>query len=843
MKTATFLFSLFLFALVTAEQAQTATIIAKGSTWKYLDNGTDQSTTWRGVGFSDSAWASGASPLGYSNSVGFYGTFPLGTTVSYGSDGLKKYITTFFRKTFSVTNPNDFLAYTLNVLRDDGIVIYVNGTEAARLGMAPGPVFYNTLANVTINTATAYDTVGLSPSLFVAGTNTLAVEVHQAAITSSDIVLDLELIGSLPTVTRGPYLQMNNSSSMTVRWRTDAATDSVVLTGTTQGSLPSSTTVSTIGTEHEVRVTGLQPDTKYFYAVGSTSGTLAGNAADFYFKTAPAAGTDRAVRLWVLGDAGTANASQQAVRDGYYGSPNYSFNDMVLLLGDNAYNTGLDSEYQSALFNMYPTVLRQSPVWSCLGNHETAQATSGAYTGVAYFDLFSFPTAAECGGYASGSERYFSWDFGNIHFISLDAQTTDPTLRTNMLAWLDNDLASNTRRWTVAIWHHPPYTKGSHNSDTESQLTWTRENLVPRLEGAGVDIVLSGHSHCYERSKFIDGFTAKPTLLTSGTFIDSGNGRADGNGIYGKDYGGHRGAVYTVAGSSGQISGGSLNHPVMLTSLNELGSMIIDISNNRLDAKFITSTGAVHDYLTIEKGPLVTVSTPIATAAEYGPANGQFAVTRSGSTASPLAVQATIGGTASTTRYAVITVPVTIPTGKSSQTVEVTPQPDSLAQGAQTVTLTSTSNVAYRLGSVTSGLVTITDTPAGAPPVALWRLDKFGADANNTAIAGDLADPDHDGTLNLLEYALGLEPLIPSTSGLPVLDASGIYLTLTTQKNPAATDVTYNVEAKDDLINGTVWSSATTTILQNTSTVLQVRDNTPITNAPHRFMRLQITRP
>ena len=86
-------------------------------------------------------------------------------------------------------------------------------------------------------------------------------------------------------------------------------------------------------------------------------------------------------------------------------------------------------------------MLRQSPVWSCLGNHETAQATSGNYSGVPYFDIFSFPTSAESGGYASGTERYFSWDFGNIHFISLDAQTTDATLRANMLAWLENDLA------------------------------------------------------------------------------------------------------------------------------------------------------------------------------------------------------------------------------------------------------------------------------------------------------------------------------------------------------------------------------------------------------------------
>lgn len=651
-------------------------------------------------------------------------------------------------------------------------------------------------------------------------------------------------------VTRGPYLQMNTASGVTVRWRTNANSNSVVHYGTAQDALTSSTANPGSTNDHEIRVNGLQPDTKYFYSVGSTTETPAGGDADHFFMTAPVPGTDRPLRIWVLGDAGTADSSQQAVRDAYYGSAAYQFNDIVMLLGDNAYDTGTDAEYQTALFDTYPAVLRQSPIWSCLGNHETAQDTSGIYAGVSYFDLFSFPTAAECGGYASGTERYFSWDFGNVHFISLDAQTTDGTLRANMLAWLDGDLAANTRRWTIALWHHPPYTKGSHDSDAESQLIWTRENLVPRLEEAGVDLVLSGHSHCYERSWFIDGFIATPTPANSGTIIDAGNGRPDGNGAYGKDYGGHRGAVYAVAGSSGRISawtGGSTAtvnpnpHPVMFSSIRKLGSMILDITGNRLEVKFIAGSGAIDDYFTIEKGPIISVSTPVPNAAEYGPVTGKFSIARSGATAAPLHVQAIIGGSAPASRYAPITIPVTIPTGAASQAVEVTPAPDAVTQGAQTVTLTSAANVAYRLGATSSGTVAITDTPAGAPPIAAWRLAKFGGDANNEAVAGDNADPDLDDTVNLLEYALGLEPLAPSTTGLPTVDASGTFLTLIVQKNPAAADVAYSVQVNGDLT--AVWSSSGTTILQNTPSLLEVRDNVPISDASRRFMRLQVTGP
>ena len=835
-------------ALTGALHAQVTTLVPYGATWRYLDDGSDQGTAWRESTFDDSAWASGPGQLGYGDGdeatvTGFIDT-------DLVTPDTQKNATTYFRSTVNVSDPAQFVSLRLTLTHDDAGAIFINGTEVARTTNLAASAAYNAFATAA-SSDNATKTWILPSTVLAAGVNTISVEIHQDSAAGSDISFDFRLIG-VSEVTRGPYLQRNNDSAVTIRWRTNSASDSVVSTGTEQGVLTSSTTDAVVTTEHKVRVSGLQPDTKYFYAVGSTSAPLAGDDANHYFMTAPVPGTDRPMRIWVLGDSGTKNSNQQAVRDGYYGSAAYQYNDMVLLLGDNAYNTGTDTEYQYALFDTYPEVLRQSPVWSCLGNHETAQDRDGIYPGVAYFDIFSFPTAAECGGYASGTERYFSWDFGNIHFISLDVQTNDPVLRTDMLAWLDNDLAANTRRWTIALWHHPPYTKGSHNSDTESQPTWSRENVVPRLEDAGVDLVLSGHSHCYERSKLIDGFHATPTLATSGTFIDSGDGHADGDGGYGKDYGGDRGTVYVVAGSSGQATswvGGSTAlynpnpHPVMYHSELALGSLILDIDGNRLDGKFINSAGAIRDYFTIEKGPLVTVTTPVAEAAEYGPVTGEFIVARSGSTASPLNVLASIGGTAPMSRYAPIILPVTIPAGASSQTVNVTPQPDAVAQGAQTVTLASGAHIEYRFGLVTGGTVTITDTPAGAPPIAAWRLEKFGIDANNEAIRGDHADPDFDGTVNLLEYALGLEPLIASVGGAPVGDASGIYLTLSVQKNPAATDVTFSVQVNGDLANAAGWSAAGTTVLQDTPTLLEVRDNVPVDGSPRRFIRLEISHP
>ena len=110
----------------------------------------------------------------------------------------------------------------------------------------------------------------------------------------------------------------------------------------------------------------------------------------------------------------------------------------------------------------------------------------------------------ESGGVASGTEHYYSYDFANIHFICLDSMTAGRTTNNAMYLWLTNDLANVTATWTIAYWHHPPYTKGSHDSDYETDLIEMRQVFLPVLEQGGVDLVLAGHSHCYERSYLLD---------------------------------------------------------------------------------------------------------------------------------------------------------------------------------------------------------------------------------------------------------------------------------------------------------------------------------------------------
>ncbi|MFM1767755.1 MAG: hypothetical protein RJA22_284 [Verrucomicrobiota bacterium] len=581
-------------------------LVPLGSTWKYRDNGSDQGTAWRAVAFDDSTWASGPAELGY-------GDGGEATVVSFGPDSANKYITTYFRRTFTVANPSVYLAASVTVRRDDGAVVYLNGVEIARGNMPAGTPAYNTLASAAIEDTTDLP-VSVNPALLVAGANVLAVEIHQAAVTSSDISFDLQFSASTtlpqPTVTRGPYLQLGGPNEITVRWRTDIATDSRVCVGTVQGTLSTCVDDAAVTTEHVVRVTGLSADTRYYYSVGSTTATLAGNDANHFFLTAPPAGTAKPTRIWVLGDAGLGTAAQASVRDAYYNFTGARHTDLWMMLGDNAYSTGTDAEFQAKMFNVYPAMLRKSVLWSTRGNHESTDAA-----GSVYYGLHTFPTAGQFGGVASGTEKYYSFDYGNIHFICLDSYGSSRSATGPMATWLGQDLAANLRPWVIAFWHHPPYTKGSHNSDTEVELIEMRQNILPILENAGVDLVLCGHSHSYERSYLLDGHYGGSTTLTTSMKKDGGSGRTDGTGAYLKPTAGmapHEGAVYVVAGSSGQTSGGTLNHPAMFISLNNLGSVVLDFDGNRLDAKFIRENGVTADYFTILKG---TGSQPPATPA------------------------------------------------------------------------------------------------------------------------------------------------------------------------------------------------------------------------------------
>jgi hypothetical protein len=446
-------------------------------------------------------------------------------------------------------------------------------------------------------------------------------------------------------LTRGPYLQSGKQDSITIRWRSSTATNSKVTWGTSFIASPgvyANTLTQDMAipvTEHIVRIGGLTADTKYWYTIGSTTLNFpASNSNTNYFLTLPPSNTNRKLRFLAIGDCGVNTANQISTMNTfkqYIGSNDV---DAMILLGDNAYSTGTDAEFTSNFFNVYKDeFLKYYKLYPAPGNHDYGNSlTNNTKTGstpansMPYHLNFTVPMGGEIGGVPSGVKNYYSYDIGDVHFMSIDSYGKDAgNLLSDTLGpqitWLKADLAANTKKWTVAYFHHPPYTKTSHSSDTESDLVAIREKLMRILERNGVDLIICGHSHGYERSYLLKGFyntLASPLMdanFSAASHTATGslqNAKYDGtvdacpytynSGQY------NHGSVYVVAGSAGQVSNASqaAGYPQGCMYSNYVstangGCFYFEVDSNRLDAKFVSYTTSptpvIRDQFTIFK--------------------------------------------------------------------------------------------------------------------------------------------------------------------------------------------------------------------------------------------------
>ena len=196
-------------------------------------------------------------------------------------------------------------------------------------------------------------------------------------------------IGFTQTIIRGPYLQSPTENSITIMWRTDVPSNSTAWFGQNQQQLAQTATGNSNTTEHTVLISGLTPNTKYYYAVGSQS-IYGGNTLSHYFYTNPVIGSQDSLRVWAIGDFGKGNAGQIAVKNSFLSWNSQNKTDVWLWLGDNAYNDGKDSDYQSKVFGLagFSDIFSFMPFWPSPGNHDYNEVwQESAFLGIPYSNI------------------------------------------------------------------------------------------------------------------------------------------------------------------------------------------------------------------------------------------------------------------------------------------------------------------------------------------------------------------------------------------------------------------------------------------------------------------------
>jgi len=280
-------------------------------------------------------------------------------------------------------------------------------------------------------------------------------------------------------IRRQPYLQQVTTTSAMIGWVTTAPTGEHINLTTVAGA-PVTSAVATVeeglqrnAGEKQMWATlgGLTPDTIYCYVI--ENGTLLSERTGF--KTAPAATSTAPVRFMAFGDSGGGGTDQHELRDRMLEFPY----DLIIHTGDIAYDEGTIGQFEDNVFGVYAELFRNLPFFPAAGNHEYK-----TLQGAPFRSVFAIP-----GG---NGEKWYSYDWGKVHFAALDTEASYST----QAAWLDHDLATSQQPWKIIYLHRPPYSSGSHGSDGA-----LREALAPVLQKHGVQLVLAGHDHDYERMK------------------------------------------------------------------------------------------------------------------------------------------------------------------------------------------------------------------------------------------------------------------------------------------------------------------------------------------------------
>ncbi len=506
-------------------QTGSGAILARDAEWKYLVTNAAPDAAWNTESFDDSAWETGKAPLGFGDHYSETDpTLPIGTVVGFGPDAANKYMTTYFRTTVEAGDLTGYAALECYIHVDDGAVVYVNGKEAFRKGIDEG-------VEVKFDTSAKFkpkeETFNLPMDLFTAGSNVIAVEVHQDGGDSSDLWFEMGITAlsqlrqpeAAAVVIPDPNAPIGSVSKVTVTFTGDtistkgftwyttlasAGSDLQIVekTGDTadfsnpvrfSGAYAQSTN-SPAELVHKAEATGLLAGTEYFYRVGdeklnlwSDTGVFATAKADGAFTFVNLADSQAKSEDEAILSAQTFEKAMATVQGAAFLSIN---GDIV--------DTGMNEGQWNWLLGHSQKTLLNTTFVPIAGNHDEDKNSF-----VEHFNLIpALGSATETG-------VYYSFNYSNAHFVGLNTNEDSPEyadFTPTQIQWMKDDIQNAKAmgyEWVIVFIHKGPYTTSNHSEDADimNEKNGVRTLVAPLFSELGVDLVFQGHDHIYARSK------------------------------------------------------------------------------------------------------------------------------------------------------------------------------------------------------------------------------------------------------------------------------------------------------------------------------------------------------
>lgn len=490
--------------LAVTVSAESMSPVSTGDSWKFFLGTNQPPVGWLENDYNDSAWQQ--RPSGFSSGSTY------GTLEASRWPPATNYHSVFLRKDFTIADPSSIRWLILRMDYSDGFVAYLNGHEITRRGLTNEPVAWNDIPSFHPGGVSEEFDVSDYTSLLCSERNVLAIQVHNATNRTPTIpaASSLSLVPELlVNFTRSPYIQSVTTNSVKIAWRTPFPASSSVEYGVEQ-MLGSETFDATLTTNHVLTLSNLLPETKYWYRVRSSSGEITVVSDQKHFRTFSESGP---VIFHVIGDTGG-----QVIEQPTGIVPQYKLAqlmtersaDLVLHSGDLVYPDFRPGREDTHLLSVYGTLMHSVPIFPTMGNHEFDEISLGE----SYLDTFFLPT-----NNVTGTEHFYSFDHGDVHFVSLfvpqlnwggvppncgclpQYALTNGSLQ---YSWLTNDLATSQKPWKVLLFHVPINNSGNHRFDDYNQNEISdrielQELLYPIASKYGVQLILNGHDHGYER--------------------------------------------------------------------------------------------------------------------------------------------------------------------------------------------------------------------------------------------------------------------------------------------------------------------------------------------------------